>query len=1619
MAAIGKKYTNEEKKTKKLTKILIIILSVALVCTGLVMVISADGGNVAELNGVEYDSLSAALNAIPEGGGTVRLIGDAVLDNAYSVVNNVTIELDGYTLTADASFSVDANATFTVKGYGNIVSSGTFIETKSLSVDPVVNILGTEGIINMKKEASSTNFFIYAATGTYNFTNVKLVSETMHNNGVITMADNSKETASFNIKASEFVSTGITASNQSFFRMGGKGCLNVDTSLIQSDGTTITTAGTQNTTANYIKVTNSYIKSLHSNTADGIHSSAFGAYSELKGTITIENSVVESTYRPFIFANDNLTPDLFPNAMVNLVSSVVKMNAINANIITRNGPVHFDSDSVLLAPDTIGLYNNPKLEHCRVFVEEGMRTNSTALLRATENNSVDFPDGSRITDADTSSSGTYKFIYDPIGNPSAPYKVVALKDADGNAITPEPTDTVPRPEKDSTDYLYFGNGSDGCFKAQPVTNSVVNPGAGDFKANALPSGSLYNNVGQWWNQVGEFAHVTNSNMNSYFAYRTSEFNKDSANTTNLAFGQPLNAENAVSQIKGHKFIIYEFDIATDTGAYVAVSIGPQARTDPAGGGDARASSVFNVSSDGKVTQNGSLKFADGVTESALSLTEWNKVTIAIDTTAEVDSGYVGMMYVYINGKLTLSGKNAFKTGAYVQGIRFDVANYQPEGRGFLIDNLAVRAYSNTPANIDVNKFETVTAGIPTNTDSPIKSDIFVGPIEYHDISSAIAKATELGTYPSVKNDIKDFVINTDTIIFSNGHTIETAEGSYKASVIFAKDGTILGYDFKEIYSNLYSDYYWFCGDMNDPDQFLHPENDAYFKHNTFAIGEIPNAPADVNIQNNLDLPNYSEKRHIGWDYDGDGNDAVNFTPLKMEDMGKKIYLYPVFENYYFTALVYDDAGLIGYTKNDDSIANLFTILKNNPGATLKLLNDFKIEDAPDVQFTSGVYNIDFNGNTLYMNVKGNVFTATDGAELNIYSSVPGAMFYAVELAEADGSTFTGAGTFAKINDTNTASSINIGSVNTHSGKNLIIAGDTIVEAAASLAESSVNIDGATVIRVAYDKATDAVIHADGYNGKINVSNSSFILPTGSAVISNKATAKAGEAVFNNSTFIFNTNSNGTDKDIVKYATGFATLKFEGCITNGKMSASDSSVIIGSGNAAYAYDFAEGFAFADGAAYAKYNAPVNLPAISTSDFYDTEIGADGAFVTALDGGVIRVQRWGFKNGGAVPNGYLYIYPNGYTGVRYDTGVYDTAVILPVISEMITNETVTVTHKNSLDEVIATEVYAKGGNLIETVEFPASEELVAIKVINDGSWNVELPIIGLTEDLVLTPAGSKAEVKMENIKASVSLYKDFAINVYIPEAYADYITSITNGAEELARENVVINGENYIMVTVKVPSFAASRDVNFEIAVTEDSYSVTGVLTVSVADYAAKVISGEASVNDSDVKLVRYMAAYGYEAAKYFKNIDDAELKGLCGDVSDYNPKTVDISGLSSVIASITVDLGSDIGVVLKVKDDFVGTITILGNDYVIDKESDKLITITGLRFADFALELPIAATDADGNEIINSSYALLDAYTSYHIANAMAGNNTSFEAYKLVKAFFNYVQYANEYVANME
>ena len=325
-----------------------------------------------------------------------------------------------------------------------------------------------------------------------------------------------------------------------------------------------------------------------------------------------------------------------------------------------------------------------------------------------------------------------------------------------------------------------------------------------------------------------------------------------------------------------------------------------------------------------------------------------------------------------------------------------------------------------------------------------------------------------------------------------------------------------------------------------------------------------------------------------------------------------------------------------------------------------------------------------------------------------------------------------------------------------------------------------------------------------------------------------------------------------------------------------------------------------------------------------------------------------------------------------------------------------------------------LYRKGGNVLATDATADTYEGTAVKLVFDG-WATELPT-NVTENVTITP-NYKVEANI-SVNVNLSLYSDFAINLYVPAEYAPYITNLEGYTE------VTVDDVTYLMTTVNKAVTEAADAVTFTFNIVEGEYTATATATVGIAGYA-EVILGSSGYTAADKQLMYYTVAYALEATKYFNETDARTIEVLSTLLTTYaSAKGEDLAEktyanaiaqevidatLGNVFTSVTVSLDSAPKFVLTVKDGFVGTVTVSygGNirTYEVTAENNKVV-VEGMKAYNFGTTLTITAEGAEG------TYTL-DTYAKYTAENGTDADKA------IVDAFYNYVTVASAYKAAIE
>ena len=1637
---------------KKFSKILVILLSLCLVCTSAIVAVSANTESyVATVGETGYATLTDALNAAGAGDTVTLTANTSIAD--YSVTKSVTLDLNGYTLTSDGgtsgyAFSLVSGVTFNIVGDGSLNIDGRL--ASSSATDVTFNLIGEGDGISINHTGTAEKSVIYAAGGTWSFINADIVA-VPNADYSFEMKDSSR--TNFIFKAVTIDTTGSTEFGnatcgviyQSYLGTVKMEHCTVDTTstfITHQNDSTYSTA-TEVTIDEYVVLDNCVIRALGTKA----QTSLFGSYNSLNSNIYVKNSYLESTWRA-------ITVKTLGNGALILENSYLVMdNGSRDTEVMRSSDTRVKSGSALVM-DKSGskgfLFNNSANTESYIYLEEGARLNHVAFQKLTELTAsgsyyvasnetyvrfVEYDaEGNEIYVA-PSASTTYTFVYDPIGNATAPYVVAKItesapalytKDESGN-ITASKVNTV-ADHASLSNYVYYyhdGGTRTGAFnQSEQVTTTVTNA---DGTTTTTTTTKNIDHGTKYVNGNPVYHYTPNGYVNN-------SINAETGVTTytpiNFWFG--LTNGNGLAETETSLFIC-EFDIATtseDGFAPGCVDIHSRGNKDGSAGG--HQVQFFHIAQDGTVTAT-----AEGIkdfSEYKLKTNGWNRISIVTETNTSL-----GKSYIFIDGNY-VGWSQAYKIdGIYLFAMRYDssVRDKTLIGPVTVFDNMGIRAWTDGTTVAD----EVAAASYLTNGGKPYNSGntvynelgaITVGGIEYPDINSAATAAAALGVSVQLNADITEEVTVTENCkIAPNGHTFTYSAESLPVVIVTNEAGDVLYYDFNKGHGGEVT-VHWQVGNILTGE---YEDVTTVVKTGGYATYEFNE---EHWIYNDTEHKIYKQ---IGWN----GIDTEN--PLTPDFIGEVINS-DTNGHVYATAnvVIYDmaqvvlaaDGSLLYATESTDIISGgIFYKLAS--GQTYKLYRDCRMNSelgSTSRTFQNGTFSIDLNGQSITIDNHGIGFTVKQNCTLNVYSSAPGGAIY--KSGELSGSAVRGNVLFQlqPIGDTaaqtesnvqgenNTTaynSVLNVGTIEGIDGaigSNLTLTGDCVIEPRTGDKTCEVNVEGATLIRVG--QAYDALIYPRYYSGSINVKDATLINTKGGYILS----APKG----NGTLFL----------DVVPF-TYTATAALEGCTI---IAANPTDPVIGSTQnqtitlndcaiSGYLYDestyvdpakitVSENVAISvkpgnyTEAAYAKYNV----------DFTSDEL-------TALFGenGYYKITKYNVVNSALVESD-LYIVVKGTDTSAIPEGAEIRE--LDPLTYMSTKgvELVSVTWNDLAGEALLTETYVKGGNVFDAgVTVPDyAEGLVVLKKVFTG-WSA-LPE-NVQADAVITPEYDLKH-NVNGVQCNLSLYSDFCINLFIPAGYNGYVTVYADeaGTDALTVTEVDIDGTAYLKASQSQLCSNASENVVFYLAVEEtvgeETVSTTINVPISVVDYAETILKG-ADFAGSDKVLVYYMLGYANEAAKYFNSVEnDAAISrllevywpvGIAYDVdTTYNALN---EGLSAVFDTVAVRLTDSPAFVITLNEGFMGTVnvTYAGGKETVEFDNfentattaeNKTIIIDGMKVYNFGTTLNISAVGTmNGADVSVSGKYNLDSYVQHAETNSLAHLD-------LVKALRAYAEISDKY-----
>ena len=1613
---------------KKYSKILVLVLSLALIIGAIAIVASADNGKVAKIGDVEYETLAAALDAAEEGA-TVTLTADATI-GAYTVAKSVTIDLGGKTLTAteESAFTVSAGKTFNVTGKGTINAAGTLVKAEGAGT--VVNISTVNNGMDINHDGSVAGTLFYFKAGEINMTGLSIIAGTKASNDPIFNLPKDGA-AKLNVLACSIIADKADSVEDAVFMIAGNSEVRVEKSYVHT--TSCFSRFKDGSSAEkplYILDSNIVGEPYDVGSADTRKVNFLSGWTApLDNPVVVENSYVQYYYRLW----DG------QKAGINFINSTLHHTGYsNSNTgsdmnISRYAPVTFDETSRIIWPNKGGMTFDKSGQNGSVLVKEGFRTNSSRFFNHDEYSSFVFPDG--LTNK---TSTTYKFVYDPYGDTECPYVLVDITKEGALTADTLGADTF---VYDNASQIYSSSidgimlGDDATTNAQKaLMNSLTIWNIGGYEG--LGNVGVYRNGGntamRYWipdYNDGEETRVV------YFEGVDSNGNPQGKAPVML-FGYGKNLT-----LTDYKVIAYEIDIATDSEkGFPMIGIELQ--------GNGTRATYLDINTDGTMG-SGKLANKDNLANVSMADGEYHRLSVVYYTETKTVHFFVDNVFV---GSANENSNNTTIQGMRI-GIKSGTSTYQPVGSSVLFDNFVLRAFTDYQngetkdaptaayylSGLDINDNVTNTISVLGNSFNTI-GEALGASADYH------GRAPELNGNVLLPN-----VVTANGIIDANGYSINIGNGSYAADVTYDADGNIAYYEFNSAFNDLFVEYGWWIGGEND-DIF----DTTKYIMTTVKVGQIPTAPEAAN--NKAPWKMSADGKLLvssiaGWN-DGVGDEAADLAPVSVADARSydptnPYYVYPVMGEYvqknvrWFIA---DANGNFLRGGNGNSIwgSQMVATFNFTYGETLVLVEDMLvygqlctggIKASADGNKTMG---IDLNGKTLTLSPltagtrKEAIWTIKAGETLNVYSSRPGGRIVGEgfndsnkgkENQQTKGASGGNVFSFAPASldfasnkgDTNHNAHLNIGTFNGMYAGNLTVEGATAVAAQAGDKTCTITIDGATLVRNSVDYM--GLVFSRFFYGKLEIKNSNLVsavtggdtliggVSAAAVVTEGVLEATTAEIIVDNCNLIAYKNGNG----IVSTNQSMGSLTFTNCYTNGKITRPSglvNNVFVGENVAAHG--FGEGVVFTEGVAVGAYNHPVTLAAMGITDAQT--VTYNYIYTPATEVGKIADKA-------ALQRLTVTFASNGYTGEG-------TVVVLGTFGykTVKAEDIVKVTFKGIGENADTVVDYAKGGKLV----VPTLEGSVGtvFSLVHDGTFVEALPET-VTEAITLTP-NTKADITVSGIKTNLSVYSDFVINLYVPAAYAEFVTRITDTQNTLETAAVTVDGVDYIKVSIARNAEDASKAATFVITMTEGEMVGAANVTVSVASYAEKVLT-DAETTAEDKQLMYYVLNYANEAAKYFDGAADATVAALLetyaeakgeGMADQTYANAIAELALGQVFASASVELTSAPAFVLTLKDGFAGTVTVTYGDktrtYTVTADDDREIVVAGIKAYNFGANLTINAEGTIGEETVateNAQYNL-DTFVKYHVESEAA---ESVACVALLKALYDYVACAAAYV----
>lgn len=1651
---------------KKLSKIGLLILAFALICAGIVMSVSG-----AETNDGKVSYVDAAGNT-KEGtldeawqnaasDSVITLLGHYEMEEKL-VLNkkNLTIDIGGYTLisTDNSAFELGAGTSLTIKGSGTILLDGMLANSGATGVAfTIEGDAGTKGI-DIIHNGFSNNRIVYADYGVWNFKNIDVVSDADGKNWhcffEMRNVSASDVIFTFDTVNFEYATPYISHPGQFITNVSGTGHLTVKNSTFKTEHSAIKSGLANNLDKEVMLIENSVIIAETNKTSISGSSSArnyailgmddkFGG--SPRGILNIYNSFLSANYRTICYENVE-SEDLSEN-VANIYDSTIKVTGLNGNDTSEN-----ISRAIMLRSYGNTAFINRKYavagasseRQPYLIAEAGFRTNLLGFTTnkklgegvrvVEEKKETKDPVTGEVTDIEyvykfACESEKYTWVYDPVGNPDAPYVLVENKDAKGyaDAYKFAGFETYQFSSKTLYEYTEYMIYRDGEKKSD--WNSYEPFGQNNGSGNPSSGGSKNKMENFHWAQRGGTYFIAGDSTNKYMKYwvEPSKTNPEAANVdlwlengnaNNTPFwiiGEMVpSSESDFSYVRtmvqGEKrksVIVVDVDFGSENGVYPNFYLKFASRYKNENKYDNLAqigTNWFEVKNGGEVTNNlgtAGTELETVPTPSLNGANVWNHLSVVFYTDLAYEGG---LAYVYLNGELM--GTQAFYTSdanenVYLQGVRFDINKTQIADSTLCIDNMSMRCYTNYQ--------------VEGEADGAVKSPehYMIASAPGHFINSALAvagntyrgadveelqkKADELGTVIRLKNDFTGKVA-TDANICTNGYQLNPADGSYAADVIYDKNSGNYIYKFNKAYNELKVVYYWYVGEYGNAEQMKNPEK---YLITEVVPGQTPVYPGEA-IPPVKDNESMAQKLHCGWHSAGDEYTVDELLPVTVSaaisQAGKPVYMYPSYYDTVPTAYVKDASGVVvNIATNAREASELLGKLQ--PGETFVVCEDFQLDDeylnnyfTADTEAPAKMA-LDLNGYTIYVGsatARGSLILVDSNVTFSVYSSVPGGMIVSVQGEKGDYGikglpilAIKYNGTESTQNALNTSNAhIQVGTVEVDGeiipGSNLTLYGSRLVEGITGDDSCSIEVDG---IRAISHTINDyGTFSTRFYSGSFHINNTVILAPTAANALYlqyNSTSSELTPDMLVENTVIIN---NGGEIIGDAGDSSSVRLTLKNVVTNGAIAITEGgnrrkeSGKVALDTGVFATEITDNskknprITYVDGVSAANYNQPMTLAGITDEDMYEVIIPAELGDKSA-PGNVIDYEAK-----------YVYIVESVNKNL-VPSGSENEGLVLPVLAVGTgTDEELLQAVFMGLDgKAASTEKVIKGG----IPKVPAISDYKIsdfTTLVFTGEFDKEVTVI--TEDTTYNPI-YKVVNGVSEVKTNVSFYTNFNVNIYLPYNCKDYLTDATVNGVAITITEDEVDGVKYVMCSAPISADKFADDLTFVLTFNETHngvlYSGTANITTSVISYAESILANENGEYTTDEMDLVYAAVnYANESIIFARGIADADVKAL---LAKYVFNTTETTGnvcdgyiaetnLADAFFKVNVRLGSAPAFVFTMKRDFVGTVTftIGGTDfeYDVSGNNERTIVLENLTIAEFTSDILITVDGKIGN-----------------------------------------------------